>query len=58
MTFQVANADSRMFEMFDITVIDTTTNTAKNGRVFSKAWQLSTFEPTDHGFFGKLFTYR
>jgi uncharacterized protein (TIGR02145 family) len=57
MTFQVSNADSRMFEKFDITVIDTTTNTAKNGRVFSRAWQLSTFEPTDHGFFGKLFPY-
>ena len=57
MTFQVSNGNSRMFEMFDITVIDTTTNTAKNGRVFSKAWQLSTYEPNDHGFFGKLFPY-
>jgi len=57
MTFQVSNGNSRMFEMFDITVIDTTTTTAKNGRVFSKAWQLSTFEPSDHGFFGKLFPY-
>ena len=57
MTFQIPNNNSRVYKYFDITVVDTTTYTAIPGRVFSKCWQLSTNEPTVHGFFGFMYPY-
>ena len=56
-TFQVSSGNYRIFEKFDISVIDTTTNTYKKGRIHSRAWQLSTNEPNRHPFYGKLFVY-
>jgi len=56
-TFQVSFNGSRVFEKFDVSVIDTTTITYKKGRVHSKAWQLSTNEPSRHFFYGKLYVY-
>ena len=57
MTFQVNNGQSRSYEKIDISVIDTTTNTYKKGRVYSKAWQLNTNEPSAHGFYGFMYVY-
>lgn len=56
-TFQVSASGSRVFEKFDVSVIDTTTITYKKGRVHSRAWQLSTNEPSRHNFYGKLYVY-
>lgn len=41
MTFEVTNNTTRTFEFFDITVVNTLTNTAIPGRIFSKNWQFS-----------------
>lgn len=50
------NPNKRIFENFDITVIDTVSNTAKNGRVWSKNWDLTTNGNTN-GFIGTFFVY-
>lgn len=58
MTFQVSNTQSRTYKQFDVSVIDTTTNTVIDGRMHSKAWQLTTNEIVqNHGFYGYLYVY-
>ena len=58
MTFQVSNTQSRTYKQFDVTVIDTTTNTVVEGRVHTKAWQLTTNEIVpNHGYYGYLYVY-
>ncbi len=52
----VINKVKRMFTLFDITVIDTVTNVAKPGRLWSKSWDLST-NAAANGFKGTMYVY-
>ena len=57
MTFELPANTYRTFEYFDITVVDTSTNTIVEGRVFSKNWQISTYEEGIVGYLGYMFIY-
>ncbi|NQV14333.1 hypothetical protein HQ531_02660, partial [bacterium] len=57
MTFQLPGNTYRTFEYFDITVVDTSTNTKIDGRVFSRNWQISTYEEGITGYLGYMFIY-
>jgi uncharacterized protein (TIGR02145 family) len=57
MTFQLPNNTYRTFEYFDITVVNTTAHAKIDGRVFSKSWQISTYEEGIVGFLGYMFAY-
>ncbi len=57
MTFQLPNNTYRTFEFFDITVIDISTQSKIDGRLFSKDWQISTFEEGIVGYYGFMFIY-
>ncbi len=61
MTFDVGNNTSRTFKFLDITVVNSTTNKAIDGRVFSKNWQFSNpssgFPSTYAVFKGLMFVY-
>ncbi len=50
------NGNKRIFEMFDITVIDTVSLTAKTGRLWSKNWDITTNGGTNT-FKGTFFVY-
>lgn len=50
------NTNKRVFEDFDITVIDTLTNTAKTGRLWSKNWDITT-NSGSNAFKGTFFIY-
>ncbi|MBM3404120.1 MAG: hypothetical protein FJY10_04435 [Bacteroidetes bacterium] len=53
MTFQLNNNSGREFDYFDITVVNTTTMTKIDGRVFSKCWQIR--NPSSG--FGQYYTF-
>lgn len=50
------NLNKRVFEDFDITVIDTTTLTAKSGRLWSKNWDITSNSGTNQ-FKGTFYVY-
>lgn len=50
------NTNKRVFEDFDITVIDTLTNTAKTGRLWSNNWDITTNSGTN-AFKGTFYVY-
>ncbi len=50
------NNNKRLFDLFDITVIDTVSMQAKNGRVWSKNWDITTDGGTN-GFNGTFYVY-
>ncbi len=60
MACQTTPMSSKSWENFDITVINTTTMTAIEGRVWSKAWQIYCDIPSygsANKFFGKMYVY-
>ena len=50
------NSNRRVFEMFDITVVDTVANVAKPGRIWSKNWAM-TSNSFSNQFKGTFFVY-
>lgn len=50
------NSNKRVFELFDITVIDTVSLTVKNGRLWSKNWDITT-NNSSNAFKGTFFVY-
>lgn len=55
-TIQNPNTNKRIFEDIDITVIDTTNNSVKNGRLWSKNWDI-TSNGGSNAFKGSFFVY-
>ncbi len=50
------NGNKRVFELFDVTVIDTVSLTAKTGRLWSKNWDITT-NGNNNAFKGTFFVY-
>ncbi len=59
MNFEINNNTSRTFDYFDITVVNTLTNQPIPGRVFSKNWQIATYDEDGniYSFKGLMYIY-
>lgn len=57
MTFEINSNTSRTFDYFDITVVNTLTNQPIPGRVYSKNWQIATYDENFNLFYFKALMF-